>query len=179
MIRKPLHYQNAMKNSPSPRGERARVRASVHLISSQIFRPLYTWLMPDVKRARSLRKNPTWAEKLMWSWLRDRRFSAYKFRRGHPLGKYFLDFFCAEANLSIELDGGGHGHPEQCVQDLERTGFLNSMGIKELRFWNSRLRREQQSIRDTIFYELQVRAPHPLPNYTRPIAGSDGNRNRS
>ena len=36
--------------------------------------------MPDIERARSLRQKPTWAEKLVWSWLRDRRFSAYKFR---------------------------------------------------------------------------------------------------
>ena len=39
----------------------------------------------------------------------------------------------------------------------------------ELRFWNSRLRREGQSIRDTIFRELQARAPHPLPEYTKSI----------
>ncbi len=125
--------------------------------------------MPDVERARALRQKQTWAEKLMWNWLRDRRFSAYKFRRGHPVGKYFLDFYCLEANLSIELDGGQHGHPSQQAHDTERTHFLASLGIKELRFWNSRLRREKQSIRDTIFRELQARAPHPLPDYTRPM----------
>ena len=42
--------------------------------------------MPNIARARALRKTDTWAEKLMWSWLRDRRFSAYKFRRNHPCG---------------------------------------------------------------------------------------------
>ena len=46
--------------------------------------------------------------------------------------------------------------------------FLQSRGIKTLRFWNSHLRRNAQSIRDTIFNELQRRAPHPLPKYTRP-----------
>ena len=125
--------------------------------------------MPGIERARSLRKKPTWAEKLMWSWLRDRRFSACKFRRGHPVGIYFLDFYCREANLSIELDGGGHGYPGQQAHDAERTRFLASLGIKELRFWNSRLRREKEEIRDTIFRELQARAPHPLPDYTRPM----------
>ena len=123
--------------------------------------------MPNTERARALRKKPTWAEKLMWSWLRDRRFSAYKFRRGHPVGEYFLDFYCMEASLSIELDGGHHGFPEQQAHDAARTKFLTSMGIKELRFWNSRLRRDRQAIRDTIFNELQARTPHPLPDYTR------------
>jgi hypothetical protein len=31
------------------------------------------------------------------------------------------------------------------------------------------LRRNAQGIRDTIFEELQKRAPHPLPEYTRPM----------
>ena len=125
--------------------------------------------MPDTIRARALRQKPTWAEQLVWGWLRDRRFSACKFRRGHPCGIYFLDFYCEEASLSIELDGGGHGFPGQQAHDASRTKFLASMGIKELRFWNSRLRRDKQAIRDTIFRELQARAPHPLPDYTKPM----------
>jgi very-short-patch-repair endonuclease len=46
--------------------------------------------------------------------------------------------------------------------------FLKSHGIKTLRFWNSHLRRNAQSIRDTIFNELQAHAPHPLPENARP-----------
>ena len=125
--------------------------------------------MPNIQRARELRKRETWAEKLMWSWLRDRRFSNYKFRRQFPEGIYYLDFFCEEARLSIELDGGGHGHPDRQRHDAEREAYLISRGIKTLRFWNSHLRRNKQSIRDTIFRELQARAPHPLPDYTRPM----------
>ena len=104
----------------------------------------------------------------MWAWLRSRRFSGYKFRRQHPLGDYILDFFCEEARLSIELDGGQHGNPTQQTRDAVRARFLESQGIKELRFWNSRLRREAETIRATIFGELQGRSPHPLPVYTRP-----------
>ena len=118
--------------------------------------------------ARQLRKKETWAEKLIWRWLRDRRFSNYKFRRQHPVGDYYLDFFCEEAELAIELDGSHHGHPDQQAHDTEREKFLKSRGIKTLRFWNSHLRRNAQSVRDTIFHELQKRAPHPLPDYTRP-----------
>jgi very-short-patch-repair endonuclease len=127
------------------------------------------------EKARKLRKESTWAEKLVWRWLRNRRFSAYKFRRQHPAGIYALDFFCEEARLSIELDGPQHGFPEQREHDEERTKFLATLGIKELRFWNSRLRSEPQMVRDTIFRELQDRAPHPLPEYTRPmrLAGSE------
>ncbi len=129
--------------------------------------------MFHVASARSLRKRPSWAEKLVWKWLRDRRFSAFKFRRQHPVGTYCLDFYCVEARLSIELDGRQHGHPDQKAHDAERAKFLASMGIKELRFWNSRLKREQQAIRDMIFLELQERSPHPLPRYTRPMTPCD------
>ena len=126
--------------------------------------------MADIQLARHFRKKDTWAEKLLWRWLRNRRFSGYKFRRQHPLGDYYLDFFCEEAELNIELDGGQHGFPEQQRRDAERQKFLQSRGIKTLRFWNSQLRRDGKSIRDTIFEELQKRAPHPLPNYTRPLS---------
>ena len=125
--------------------------------------------MANVERARALRKKETWAEKLIWCWLRDRRFASYKFRRQHPEGIYYLDFFCEEASLAIELDGSGHGHPDQQRRDAEREKFLISQGIKMLRFWNSHLRRNAQSIRDTIFQELQKRAPHLLPDYTKPM----------
>ena len=124
--------------------------------------------MADTELARQLRQTETWAEKLMWRWLRDRRFSGYKFRRQHPTGKYYLDFFCEEAELNIELDGSRHGFPDQRKHDEEREKLLKSLGIKTLRFWNSQLRRDAQTIRDTIFNELQSRAPHPLPEYTKP-----------
>jgi ATP-dependent helicase HrpA/adenine-specific DNA-methyltransferase len=123
--------------------------------------------MADIERARQLRTQETWAEKLVWRWLRDRRFNGYKFRRQHPVGIYYLDFFCEEARLNIELDGRQHGFPEAQHHDGARAAFLKSRGIKTLRFWNSHLRRNTQTIHDTIFNELQARAPHPLPDYTR------------
>ena len=118
--------------------------------------------------ARTLRKRDTWAERLVWSWLRDRRFSSYKFRRQHPFGPHILDFFCLEARLDIELDGFMHGYPRQRVLDAQRDKWLEARGIRVLRFWNSHLRQEKQAIRDSIWRTLQERAPHPLPDYCRP-----------
>jgi very-short-patch-repair endonuclease len=120
--------------------------------------------------ARKLRRQDTWAQKLMWSWLRDRRFSSYKFRREFALGPYFLDFFCREARLNIELDGSQHGFPIQSKLDAERDNWIESHGVRVLRFWNSHLRREKQYIRDIIWRELQERAPRALPGYWQPGA---------
>jgi len=118
--------------------------------------------------ARSFRERETWGERLMWSWLRDKRFSEYKFRRQHPVGPHFLDFFCIEAELNIEVDGSQHGLPENLVADAERDAFLVARGIKTLRFWNGRLRREKEVVQDTIWRALQERASHPLPDYCSP-----------
>jgi very-short-patch-repair endonuclease len=123
--------------------------------------------MPSTKivRARGLRHNSGWAERLMWKWLRDRRFTNYKFRRQHPVSPYTLDFFCEEAQLSIELDGGQHGIPENQVRDETRTRFLQNLGIKELRFWNSRLRTNPQAVRQMIFQALHERTSKQIsPN---------------
>jgi very-short-patch-repair endonuclease len=100
--------------------------------------------------ARVLRRKSTWAEKRLWAILRDRRFSAYKFRRQHGMGRYVLDFYCAEARYNLELDGGQHGFPEQQTADKVRDEYLKSRNIVTRRFWNSQLKDARR-----------VRASHP------------------
>jgi very-short-patch-repair endonuclease len=72
----------------------------------------------------------------MWAMLRDRRFCGFKFRRQHPVKPYILDFYCEEAKLVIELDGGQHNTDSARRYDVNRTEFLNSTGITVVRFWN-------------------------------------------
>jgi very-short-patch-repair endonuclease len=117
--------------------------------------------MAKIARARVLRRKATWAEKLMWSWLRDRRFNGWKFRRQHPIGPYYIDFFCEEARLAIELDGSGHAFADKLARDREREQFLIRIGIKVLRYANRKLRVEKQTIRDAVFSALHERAPRP------------------
>jgi very-short-patch-repair endonuclease len=119
--------------------------------------------------ARTLRKGDTWAEELLWKWLRDRRFSTYKSRRRHPYPPYILDFFCLKAMLNIELDGFQHGSPDQLLQDANRYAWLEARGIEVLRFWNGRLRTEKDVVRDAIWRALQERVPQTMPEYCRPM----------
>src|SRR5436190_1966667 len=66
-------------------------------------------LPADVLRfARALRNGQTDAETRLWTILRSRRLSGWKFRRQHPIPPYVLDFYCDEARLAIELDGSQH-----------------------------------------------------------------------
>ena len=107
--------------------------------------------------ARQLREKSTDAEKHLWRLLRDRRFSEFKFRRQYACGSYFLDFYCATAKLAVELDGGGHGFPDQLTKDEKRNEFLASKGIQVLRFWNHQMSGELEAIRFEIWHTLMKR----------------------
>ena len=52
------------------------------------------------------------------------------------INSYIADFYCAKANLVIELDGGGHYSPEAEEKDVHRTRNLESYGLKVIRFCN-------------------------------------------
>ena len=92
--------------------------------------------MNAIARARGLRQNMPPAQRQLWRLLRDRRFAGYKFRREHSVGRYVLDFYCAEAKLSLELDGRQHGFPDQQLLNHEKEIHLLSRGIATKRFWN-------------------------------------------
>lgn len=89
---------------------------------------------PIKAKALYLRKNMTSSEKIIWNKLRRRQQKNMYFRRQHPFGIYILDFFCFEANLVVEADGEIHLGREE--YDDERTKYLESSGLKVLRFEN-------------------------------------------
>jgi len=61
-------------------------------------------------RARQLRQLDSDAEDKLWFELRSRRLNGHKFIRQMPIGPYFADFACREANLVVEVDGSQHAH---------------------------------------------------------------------
>jgi adenine-specific DNA-methyltransferase len=103
--------------------------------------------------ARLLRKNPTDAERLLWSKLRRRQLGAFKFRRQRPIGPYVCDFVCIEARVIIELDGSQH--IEEAEYDARRDAILRSNGYRVLRFWNSDVLHQTESVLDTIFEAMR------------------------
>lgn len=103
--------------------------------------------------ARELRKTQTDAEQLIWKLLRDRRLADAKFVRQKPIGPYFLDFYCHEHKLAIELDGGQHA--ENQTHDEARERFLGSKGIGVLRFWNNQVLAETGAVLEAIWMRLQ------------------------
>ncbi len=99
-----------------------------------------------VRAARELRQEATDAEARLWDALRGRRLDGLKFRRQHPYEQFVLDFFCVEHQLAVELDGSIHAEPTQAARDAERTEFLQSRGIRVLRFKNETVENEIEAV---------------------------------
>ena len=84
--------------------------------------------------AKELRKNMTKEERHLWyDFLKK---YPIRFLRQKVLGKYIADFYCAKANIVIELDGSQHYEDEGLIDDEKRTQYLAQYGIKVVRISN-------------------------------------------
>ena len=108
---------------------------------------------PILQAARELRQPQTPAEQKLWSRLRDRQLDGLKFRRQHPIGKFIIDFYCAEAKLCIEIDGDSHA--EQVEYDQARTAYLNELGYTIMRFTNREVFGQLEAVAQAIADECQ------------------------
>ena len=87
--------------------------------------------------ARSLRKDMTKEERHLW----------YDFLRAYPvrflrqkvIDDYIVDFYCASANLVIELDGSQHYEDQDRAYDERRTAALQARGLTVIRIPNNEL----------------------------------------
>ncbi len=86
--------------------------------------------------ARSLRREMTVAESILWRALRGCQCEGLKFRRQVPIGRYVADFLCVEHRLIVELDGPPHENEEQRRHDASRDAWLREHGYRVLRIGN-------------------------------------------
>jgi very-short-patch-repair endonuclease len=86
-----------------------------------------------INRARTLRRNMTPAEKVLWQELRGNKMGP-RFRRQQVIAGFIVDFYCHSAGLVIELDGDIHR--EQLEYDAGRDKVLMDMGLRVVRFSN-------------------------------------------
>lgn len=85
---------------------------------------------------RELRRRLTPAEAFLWSKLKRSKFQGRKFRKQHGVGPFIVDFYCASEQLVIELNGQVHFNKEAQEYDARRTRFLESKGLRVIRFEN-------------------------------------------
>ena len=108
-------------------------------------------MIPALKPlSRTLRSNPTEAEKKLWAQLSHKQFYGLKFRRQAPIENYIVDFLCFEKKMIIELDGGQHAQEPNLQKDKERDEILRSNGFIVLRFWNNDVLSNVESVLEEI-----------------------------
>ncbi|MDD5338819.1 MAG: endonuclease domain-containing protein [Dehalococcoidales bacterium] len=110
---------------------------------------------PKLKQlSHDLRKNMTEAERLLWSKIRMKQLKGLLFSRQKPIGEYIADFYCHQANLVIEIDGGQHFLKDNMEYDKVRDEYMISMGIDVLRFTNSEVLTNIDGVIETILQHL-------------------------
>lgn len=84
----------------------------------------------SLKRSRELRSRMSASEEMLWKFLRKKQLG-FRFNRQVPIEQYFIDFYCAEAKLAVEVDG--EQHQDQLAKDQFRDQKLLDLGIETIR----------------------------------------------
>ena len=85
---------------------------------------------------KKLRNNGTAAEVALWKYLRGSQVLGKKFRRQESIGRYIVDFYCPGCRLIVELDGAPHFSVLMEEYEVQRTQYLEGLGLRILRFEN-------------------------------------------
>jgi len=112
--------------------------------------------------ARELRREMTPQERKLWYALRGKQLRGLRFRRQHPFPPYILDFYCHSHKLVVELDGGQHNEPANVDYDQQRTAWIESQGLRVLRFWNNEVDKNLDGVLDAIVEACGVGEDAPL-----------------
>jgi very-short-patch-repair endonuclease len=122
-------------------------------------------VMKLIPIAKKLRKRTTDTEKLLWRYLRAKRFAGLKFRRQQPIGAYIVGFVCFEKKVIVELDGGQHFLPAEMQDDSRRDQWFEAQGYEVLRFWDNEVSTNMRGVLDLIWMHCLNHPPlHPLPS---------------
>jgi very-short-patch-repair endonuclease len=110
-----------------------------------------------VVKARELRRSMTAAEKKLWhDYLKNLNV---RVMRQRPIDNFIVDFYCASAELVIEVDGEEHASPEGVAYDLERTRVLEGYGLRVVRFSNDEVLKSFERVCERL--EALVYPPYP------------------
>jgi very-short-patch-repair endonuclease len=112
---------------------------------------------PLKRLARRLRRDMTDAEQKLWFNLRRKQVDGVPCYRQKPIGPYIVDFYLPEIRLVIEVDGSQHATEMGTAVDQVRTAYLESLGLKVIRFDNWQVLMETHAVLEVIWRELIYR----------------------
>ena len=102
--------------------------------------------------AAQLRSQGTQSEILLWNQLKGSQMNGFRFIRQKPIGDYIVDFYCKEVGLVIELDGLSHQSSEVMDLDERKQSYLESIGLKVIRFEDEDVIRDLPNVMRVIEY---------------------------
>jgi very-short-patch-repair endonuclease len=118
--------------------------------------PRQSWNVSETRRARlkemarTLRREPTDAEKALWTKLANQKVGGFKFHRQVVVGSTIVDFACPSRWLVVEI--AGDTNPEVvAIQDRK----LTDVGIRVLRFSEAQVLENVEAVVAAILEELQ------------------------
>jgi very-short-patch-repair endonuclease len=139
---------------PSPKPS-STIEEDLEDIRAQTTPELWEKLKP---LARQKRHEPTTMEDALWRQIRNRRVAGAKFRRQYAIGRFIVDFYCAEARLIIEVDGSIHDYSQE--EDRIRQAFLEGLGLQVIRFTNGDVSQHPHAVLERIAEVLASRPPY-------------------
>ncbi len=104
----------------------------------------------ELNKRKRLRKEATKTERIIWSKLKNKQLLETKFKRQYSIGPYIVDFYSPSAKLAIEIDGSGHYTDEGIEYDRVRNEYIESAGIRVIRFTNIEVNKNLKGVLDRI-----------------------------
>ena len=98
--------------------------------------------------ARSLRREMTPAEAILWQKLKANRLGGFHFRRQQIIDGFIVDFYCHQTRLVVEVDGGIHLDQED--YDRRRDEHLRGRGLNVVRVTNLEINRNLPGVLEVI-----------------------------
>ena len=109
----------------------------------------------------------TEAERKLWKYIRKKQIQGKQFLRQRPIGQYIVDFYCPEAKLVIEVDGGQHFTADRHGYDKNREAFFHHLDLSIMRFHNVDVLTNIEGVID----EIERRLKEDLPSPSRGTTG--------
>ena len=81
----------------------------------------------------------------------------YEVKRQKIIRNYIVDFYCAMANIVIEIDGAQHYEEEAKRKDFSRDKFLSELGIRVLRYSNVAINKNFEGVCHDIIRNIEER----------------------
>jgi restriction endonuclease S subunit len=109
------------------------------------------------ERAKALRKAGNLAEVLFWQQVHRKKFLGLDFDRQKIIGNYIVDFYCANVQVVIEIDGSSHDGKEE--YDAARDAYLEGLGLTVIHITDEAVKKDLAETMEDVKNHPAFQAP--------------------